>query len=207
MGRAGYSQPPEASAATAFANKGIAMGDVTLLLRAASAGDAAAGDRLVALLYPDLKRLARSRLRRSGDATLLDTTSLVHEAWERFRVTEGPGFPDRRYFLSYAAKVMRTVVIDAARARSAQRRGGDVPHVPLDTLVADSVSATGDGLLRVDEALDELALLEPRLAQVVEMRFFGGLSEAEVAEALGLTVRTVQRDWTKARLLLAAVLR
>jgi RNA polymerase sigma factor (TIGR02999 family) len=183
------------------------MGDVTLLLRAASSGDAQAGDQLMALIYPELKRLACSRLRRSGEITLLDPTSLVHEAWERFRIGADASFPDRRYFLSYAAKVMRTVVIDAARTRAAERRGGAVPHVPLDTLVSESVAPSGDELLRVHEALDELALLEPRLAQVVEMRFFGGLSEAEVAEALDVTVRTVQRDWKKARLLLAGVLR
>jgi len=182
------------------------MSEMTQLLNAAVAGDASARDQVMALLYDELKRLAHSRMRRSADLTLLDTTSLVHEAWLRFGALQGGSFPDRRYFLSYAAKVMRTVVIDALRSRDAQRHGGGAEHVELDTLVADAVPASSDHVLRVHEALDHIATLEPRLAQVVEMRFFGGLSEAEIAESLGLTERTVQRDWRKARLLLANLL-
>ncbi len=184
------------------------MTEITLLLRAASAGDRQAADRVVALLYGELRRLARSRLRRSGALTLLDTTALVHESYLRIRHAGNPDFPDRKHFLAYAAQVMRTLVIDIARAAQADRRGGQAVHVTLATGVGDSAAAVeGDEVLRVHEALQELSSVDPRLGQVVEMRYFGGLTEAEIAECLGLTERTVQRDWQKARMFLSMALR
>jgi RNA polymerase sigma factor (TIGR02999 family) len=181
--------------------------DITVLLQAAATGDRAAADRATALLYDELHRLARSRMRRSGELTLLDTTALVHECWVKLAGAGPRAFEDRRFFLGFAAKVMRSIVVDAFRAAGADRRGGGAEHLTLNTAVGDGLAAPADEPLRVDEALAELARLEPRLAQVVEMRYFAGCSEAEIAEALGVTERTVQRDWQKARLLLARTLR
>lgn len=179
------------------------MHDITQLLQAARHGDRAAADQVVAQLYTDLQRLARRHMRDAGHMTLLDTTALVHEAWLRVAGAPGADFPDRRHFLAYAAQAMRSVVIDLVRARQAERRGGGQQHLTLDTAIADQVPQGDDDILRVHEALAELAQLEPRLAQVVEMRYFAGLREQEIAEALGITERTVQRDWQKARLFLS----
>jgi RNA polymerase sigma factor (TIGR02999 family) len=183
------------------------MADITTLLRAAGTGDSQAADQVVALLYDDLHRVASSRLRSSGDITLLDTTSLVHESYLRLQRVGQLDFADRKHFLSYAAKVMRSIVIDTVRARLAERRGGRVVHVPLDVEGAEPVATSDEDVLRVHEALDELAHLDVRLGKVVEMRYFGGLSEAEIADCLGVTERTVQRDWQKARMLLHTALK
>mmetsp|Transcript_20863 Transcript_20863/g.80088 ORF Transcript_20863/g.80088 Transcript_20863/m.80088 type:complete len:142 (-) Transcript_20863:249-674(-) len=139
--------------------------------------------------------------------TLLDTTALVHEVWLRLSDLQGQGYPDRRHYLAYAGRAMRSVVVDLVRARQAERRGGGQALLTLDTAVAEQTPQPYDDVLQVHEALDELSRLEPRLAQVVEMRYFAGLAEREIAEALGVTERTVQRDWQKARLFLAASLR
>jgi RNA polymerase sigma factor (TIGR02999 family) len=182
------------------------MSEITQLLHAAGAGDRLAGNQAFALLYADLQRLARSRMRQA-EFTLLDTTALVHESYLRLQGGQGAAFPDRHHFMAYAAKVMRTVVIDVVRARQAGRRGGGAVEVTMDTGLLGRLAAHDDEVLRVHEALDELAALEPRLAQVVELRYFGGLTEAEIAASLAVTERTVQRDWQKARLLLSMALR
>ncbi len=157
-------------------------------------------------LYPELQRLARSRLRRSGPNTLLETAGLVNEAY--LRVAGGPvmrdASPDK--FLAYAARAMRSVVIDMVRERQALRRGGDLHSVTLDTAIIEGLPAAEDTPLRIDEALLELAALEPRLAALVEMRYFGGFTEAEIAAALGVTDRTLRRDWLKASAILRAML-
>ncbi|WP_343636460.1 ECF-type sigma factor [Roseateles sp.] len=183
------------------------MKDITQLLHDAGQGDRAAADQVVAQLYGDLQRLARQRIRQAGEMTLLDTTALVHEAWLRLAGTQGQNFPDRRHFLAYAARTMRHVVIDLVRARQAERRGGDQPDLTLNTAVVEGTPQSDDQVLRVHEALEELATVDARLAQVVEMRYFGGLLEQEIAEALGVTERTVQRDWQKARILLSMSLK
>ena len=183
------------------------MTEITTLLHAANAGDSQAADQVVSLLYGELHRLARSRVRRAGELTLLDTTALVHESYLRIQQAGKLDFADRRHFLAYAAKAMRTIAIDIARARQADRRGGEALHVTLDTEIGDSVAAQEDEMLRVHEALDELMDVDERLGKVVEMRYFGGLTEVEIAECLGVTERTVQRDWQKARLFLAMALR
>jgi RNA polymerase sigma factor (TIGR02999 family) len=183
------------------------MTEITTLLKAANSGDDQAADQVVSLLYGELHRLARSRLRRSGELTLLDTTALVHESYLRIQQAGKPDFADRKHFLAYAAKAMRTIVIDIARARQADRRGGSALHVTLDTEIGDSAAVEDDEILRVHEALEELSGVDARLASVVEMRYFGGLSELEIAECLGVTERTVQRDWQKARLFLSMALR
>jgi len=181
--------------------------DITLLLQAARQGDRPAGDRVMALLYAELQRLARQRLALAGQPTALDATALVHESWLRLqRAGTTPEFPDRGHFLAYAAKVMHNIVIDLIRARRAQRQGGDLQQVTLNTAIAELPPQRDDEILRVHEALAELAELDPRLAQVVEMRYFGGLLESEIAAALGVTERTVQRDWQKARLFLSMAL-
>ena len=184
------------------------MSEITQLLQAARSGDSTAADRVFTLLYAELRQLAHSRLRHSGELTLLDTQALVHESFLRL---QGPAaeahFPDRHHFLAYAAKVMRHVVIDTVRARQAERRGGGQALLTLDTQLQDNLHHHDDEVLRVHEALEELAQADPRLALVVELRYFGGLAETEVAAHLGVTERTVQRDWHKARLFLRVALR
>ena len=160
---------------------------------------------LSALAYQDLHRLARARIRSSGPMTLLDTTGLVSDTYRRLVSQHDLAIDSRAQFLGYCARIMRSVIIDLIREKNAGRRGGGAQKITLTTGMGDSLAAE-DEPLRVDEALADLAKVEPRLAQVVEMRYFGGYNEQEVAEALGLTARTVQRDWKKARLLLRAML-
>jgi RNA polymerase sigma factor (TIGR02999 family) len=157
-------------------------------------------------LYNELRRLARSRLAAGGRHTLLDTSSLVHEVYLRMQRDGGVTVNDREHFLAYAATTMRSVVIDFVRRRNAERRGGGVEHVTLDTRAADELGASDDEILNVHEALQTLAKVDARLVSVVEMRYFAGLTDAEIAAALGLSDRTVRRDWERARLLLAELL-
>jgi RNA polymerase sigma factor (TIGR02999 family) len=167
--------------------------------------EAAAIAALWSALYPDLKRMARSRLRRSGPSTLLDTTGLVNESYLRVSGAASLREASPGQFLAYAARTMRSVVVDLIRERHAARRGGGLDHVTLNTAVIDQVAAD-DEPLRIDEALRTLAAMEPRLCQVVEMRYFAGFTEVEIGAALGLTERTVRRDWSKACLLLRSML-
>ncbi len=184
------------------------MGQVTTLLSALAEGKSEVFGELYALLYPELHRLAHSRVRRSGDMTLLDTTSLVHEAYLRFESTGAVNFSDRAQFMAYAARVMRSIVVDAVRRRGAERHGGDVVHVELDEAEAMPASDPRDNeVLRVHDSLEELAAIDPRLVQVVEMRYFAGMTVTEIAGVLNLAERTVARDWEKARLFLHACLR
>lgn len=182
------------------------MSDITGLLASASAGDENAATAAFSLLYHELKRLAQAKLRRHQTITMLDTTALVHESFLKLVGNRALALQDRHHFFAYAARVMRSVIVDFARARQVERRGGDAQIVTLDTGVADQLAAPDHDVLRVNEALDVLAAADPRLAQVVEMRYFGGLTEVETAELLGLTERTIRRDWNKAKLLLAAAL-
>jgi len=182
------------------------MDPLTELLAAARQGDRDAAGEAFGLLYAELRRLARAKLRQHQSMTLLDTTSLLHESYVRLVGAQALPVADRHHFFTYAARVMRSVIVDFARARLAERRGGDADRVVLDTRIAAEVAAPANDVLRVHEALDVLAQADPRLAQVVELRYFGGMTEAEIAEALGTSERTVRRDWEKARLLLAAAL-
>jgi RNA polymerase sigma-70 factor (ECF subfamily) len=172
-------------------------GDLTTLLRAHAAGDASAFDRLLPLVYDDLRQVARRQLRR-GRPGLLETTSLVHELW--FKLVEGRGvdWQDRGHFLAVCARAMRQVIVDHARRVGTAKRGGGQVAVVLDE---QTLPAREDALrvLTVDHALQRLAAHSPRLAQVVECRFFAGLSEEETAEALSLSLRTAQREWLRAR--------
>lgn len=182
------------------------------LLARARAGDAAAAGELFALLYQDLRRLAHARLYSGGNAgNLIDTTMLVHESYERFAQLSRLDVSDRGHFMTYASRVMRSVIVDFARERNAERRGGGADPVTLTTglgaALADAAPHAHPEVLRVHEALEELAQIESRLAQVVEMRYFGGLSNAEIAQALGVGLRTVERDWERARLYLYTTLK
>jgi RNA polymerase sigma factor (TIGR02999 family) len=152
--------------------------------------------------------MAHSRLRGSGPHTVLDTTALVHESYLRLSKAAGLAFPDRARFLVYAGHVMRSVIVDLVRERQSQRRGGDAAHVTLtDSIAADRAPAGEAEILAVHEALDQLARVDERMARVVEMRYYGGMTDAEIGEALGVTDRTVRRDWEEARLFLAVALR
>ncbi len=156
-------------------------------------------------LYPELKKIARARLRRSGPNTVLDTTGLVNDAYVR---VAGAGSlrdaaPDK--FLAYAARAMRSVVIDLVRERRALRHGGGLQRMTLNTTIVESLEADDEPQV-IDEALTELAAVEPRLSQVVEMRYFGGFTDHEIGVALGVSERTVRRDWDKARLLIRTML-
>jgi RNA polymerase sigma factor (TIGR02999 family) len=180
--------------------------DLTQLIHLAQGGDRDAADALYASAYADLRRLARSRLRAGGRYTLLDTCSLVHESYVRFVNGRHVSFQDRLHFMRWAAQVMRSVIVDFARRRVAARRGGGASTVTFDIELAASTAGGEDEILGVHQALERLAALDQRMMQVVELRYFGGLSEPEIAVALGVTERTVRRDWQKARLLLREAL-
>ncbi len=177
--------------------------DLTDLIHRAQRGDTDAVDALFQTVYPELRRMARCRLRKHQRNTLLDTTELVHESYMRFVQAGRLKLEDRAHFMGYAGKIMRSVVVDTVRERLAQRRGGKQPAVTLDSQIAEPETVAMAQVLEVHEALDGLAVHDPRLIQVVELRYFAGMTDLQVAEALGVAERTVRRDWEKARLLLA----
>ena len=183
------------------------MGDVTLLIERARGGDRAAFDRIFELFYPDLRQIARRRLDRGAKDGLIETTALVNECYLKFVQCERLTPADRSHFLAYAATVMRSIIIDAARAAQSDRRGGDAEQVTLTTGVIESLPDPAGEILDVHAALQDLDRVDARLAHVVEMRYFGGMEDAEIGEVLGLSARTVRRDWDKARMLLAQALR
>lgn len=183
------------------------MDSITQLIDRANDGDQNALKRLFAGMYGELHALARSRVHRSTPITLIDTTALLHEYYLRLTKLGVLNVTSRGHFLAYAARAMRSIIVDYGRQRLAERRGGGAPEVTLDTDSAQSVSSGEAEVLRVHEALEELAAVDERVVRVVEMRYFGGLTEEEIAEALGVSVRTVQRDWEKARLLLSIALK
>ena len=182
------------------------MGEVTQLIANARGGDRAALQRLFAVLYPELRAIAHRRLARHARDGIVDTTALVNECFLKFMQRDGLTPADRVHFLAYSASVMRSIVVDAARAAGAARRGGDVRHVTLGSEVIGSVAQGADEVLDIHAALEDLSRMDARLAQVVEMRYFAGMNDAEIGEALGITDRTVRRDWEKARLTLAHIL-
>lgn len=183
------------------------MSDVTELIAQARAGDRPALDRLFELLYPELRRLAHARLSRHDRSGDLGTTALVNECYVKFASAERLNATDRPHFHAYCAAAMRSIIVDMARASHAERRGGGVDALPLDTDVGDGQPVDDREILAVHDALGDLQRIDARLAQVVEMRYFGGMSEADIGKSLGVTERTVRRDWQKARLLLAAALK
>jgi RNA polymerase sigma factor (TIGR02999 family) len=172
----------------------------------ADSGDAAALRSVFDSAYDDLRALAHMRLRAQRGGGLLDTTALVHESFLRFASAGRLRIEDRLHFMRFASKVMHAVVVDHVRECVAARRGGGVVHVTLTTQLGHSIDGAAE-ILRVHEALEELAALDPRMAQVVEMRYFAGLTEPEIATALEISERTVRRHWEKARLLLLEALK
>ena len=183
------------------------MGDISALLRQASAEEPAVMDRVFALLYDDVHRMARARLAGNQPMTLLDTTGLAHEAYLRLRNAGRIDVDSRARLMAYVSQVLRAVIVDFARRRNADRRGGGLVHVTLDTDVADSVAAADADVEHIANALEVLEATDSRLRRVVEMRYFGGMTDSEIGEVLGVTPRTVGRDWERARLLLSVALK
>lgn len=178
-----------------------AGGEITRLLRAHGAGDRDAFDRLVPLVYDELLVIARQQLARWRPGGTLNTAGLAHEAYLRLVDQTLDGLEGRRHFYGIAARSMRLILVDRARAWSAKKRGGGQRPVSLDR-VEVGVAGEAETVLSIDAALRKLAELDPRLAQVFECRFFGGLTVEETATALDLSVRSVHRDWVKAKALL-----
>lgn len=175
-------------------------GPVTQLLSRVSAGDNDAVDRLFPLVYQQLRSAAESVLRSERPGHTLQPTALVHEAY--LKLVGGGAIPakDRSHFLSIAARAMRQILVDHARRRGARKRGQGETPLPLDFPIADDGRGLAfDELIALDDALDHLSENSPRLRSVVELRFFAGLNEEQIAETLGVTTRTVQRDWVRAR--------
>ena len=181
----------------------VSIGD---LIRTADAGDPAAPATLFAALYGELHAIAERQLRRGGSELTLGTTTLLHEAYLNISGREGARFPDRPRFMGYAAKVMRGLVIDYARSRQALKRGGGFE---LTSMAGDVASPAVDAeeLERVGEALEQLTAADPSLAELVDLKFFGGFSLAEIGEMRGVSERTVQRHWDKARTYLFRAIR
>jgi len=172
--------------------------EVTRLLVAWRDGQPGALDRLIPLVYDELRRQARRQLRRERVGHTLQPTALVHEAFLRLAGQSQAQWQNRRQFFAVASRVMRRVLVDQARARAASKRGDGLTRVALDDAVATGASPDVD-VLALDQALDRLEQLDPRQARVVELRYFGGMSAAEAAEAVGLSLATVNRDWAMAR--------
>jgi RNA polymerase sigma factor (TIGR02999 family) len=182
------------------------MSEITQLLQKLKAGDASAREALFAAAYPVLEKLARARLRDGGRSTLLDTRGLVHDSYLRYVRDGALRAEDRRAFFAFASQVMRSVIVSSARERAAEKRGSGRRPLTLSTDMAASLPAGEDEILGVHEALESLAQVDTRLAEVVQMRYFGGYTEQEIAETLDVTERTVQRLWLKARLMLRAAM-
>lgn len=180
------------------------VGEITDLL-IASGPEAMHDDRLVAAVYEDLKRIARSKLRREREDHTLGTTDLVHESYLRLVDQRRADWQDRRHFYRVAAMVMRRVLVDHARRHLSARRGGERQRVTLQAALL-SVDQQAQLLVEVDDVLGKLARLDARLPRIVEFRWFAGFTEAETAEVLGVSERTVRRDWKKARALLREAL-
>ena len=179
------SQPPEA-------------GEVTRLLAAAHAGDRAAFDQVYGLVYRELHRIAHGQLRRAERDATLSTTALVHETYLKLLPHAGAPLADRQHFFALAARAMRQILVDAARRRQAEKRGGAEWRVDLDA-VDPAMTTRAAEFVALDEALDKLEVLDEPLARLVELRFFAGLSVLELAELREVSQRTVGRDWRRAK--------
>jgi RNA polymerase sigma factor (TIGR02999 family) len=179
---------------------------VSSLIASADGGDPSAAKTLFARLYAELKRLARRELARSAGGGSLSPTTLLHEAYLRMADRDGAMVPDRARFMGYASRVMRGLIIDFVRNRHAQKRGG---HFEITTMRTDHAEVVPDEkeLTRISDALDELAAMEPVLAQVVDLKFFCGFSLGEIAQMRGVSERTLQREWEQARIYLYRAIR
>jgi RNA polymerase sigma factor (TIGR02999 family) len=199
-----FTEPPSAPSGppAGYTGRSATHADVLSGLRS---GKRDAVDELIPLLYHELRQIAHRQLAIRAREGTLCTTALVHEAYLKLIDQSQADWRDRAHFLAVASLAMRHVLVDRAKARHALKRGGERRRITLDDAEI-AVDDQPEALLQLDDAMNHLALLQPRLARVVECRFFGGLTEDEIAEALGVTVRTVQRDWVKARMLLQRAL-
>jgi len=180
--------------------------EVTLLLTALTRGDDAAASRLIPVVYAELRRLAESYMRRERVDHTLQATALVHEAYLKLIGQNSVNWQSRAHFFGVAAQLMRRILIDHARGHVRQKRGGEQKKVSLDEAFV-SIEQQADELVAVDDSLNRLAKIDPRQARVVELRFFGGLSVEEAAEVLGVSPKTVKRDWSVAKAWLYADLK
>jgi RNA polymerase sigma factor (TIGR02999 family) len=183
-------------------------GDISRLLKAWSTGDQGALDRLTPLVYDELRRMARRQMRKERPGITLQTTALVHEVYLRLVDVKSAEREDRARFFALSAQIMRRILVDAARARASEKRGGRVEHAGhSEAIDLDEIAGNGTPLsvevLALDEALNDLAGIDPRKAQVIELRFFGGLSVEETAGVLNISPQSVMRDWKLARAWLA----
>jgi RNA polymerase sigma factor (TIGR02999 family) len=182
------------------------MGDITSLILRVREGDSDALDSLFKAMYPDLRRIAHARLRRGFPDPDVGTTALVNECYLKLRDGQRLEATDRAHFFAYTASAMRSIIVDIARAKATERHGGHAIHEQYDDELCGTAPGSEEQILQVHAALGQISGLEQRLAQIVEMRYFGGMTDIEIAAALGITDRTVRRDWHKARLLLATAL-
>lgn len=179
---------------------------ISSLIAAAECDDRSASEALFAALYSELHRLAKRQLARQGAPVTLSATTLLHQAYLDLAARDGPSFPDRARFMGYAARVMRGLIIDHARNRQAQKRGGHFEITSIGTNIVEN-AVDHRKLANISEALDKLAQAEPALAEVVDLKFFCGFSFGEIAAMRSLSERTVQRKWEKARIFLYRELR
>ena len=180
-------------------NAVVNMRDVTQILKAAEQGDAKAAGQLLPLVYEELRRLAAHRMAREAPGHTLQPTALVHEAWLRLVGDEAPMFENRAHFFGAAAEAMRRILVDRAREKKAFKRGGDLQRVDVDAIELAS-PMPDDELLALDGALDRLATVDTRAAEMVKLCFFVGLTQAEAAHELGVSLSTAERVWGFARL-------
>jgi RNA polymerase sigma factor (TIGR02999 family) len=172
--------------------------NVTALLHEWESGQSAAFDRLVELAYPELRRIAKRHCSREGLSSTLQCTAVVHEAWLRLAHAQQPDYKDRAHFFAFASRLMRTILIDHARARKSRKRGGGIPSFTL--IDSDAVTTQPEvEILELNSALEELEKLDPMQGRIVELRYFTGLSIAETAEAVNVSESTVKREWIVAK--------
>ena len=181
------------------------MSEIADVLLRLDRTDSTGLDRAFAAYYPELKKIAHARLRGSGLQGHMQTTALVHDSYLKLALGPDAAFADRLHFFAYASRVLRSIVVDTVREQRALRRGGDADIVTLDTAAGEGLAPSVD-IEAVNDALEDLAKLDPPLARLVEMRFFGGMTEEEIATALGVSQRTVSREWHKARALLLTLI-
>jgi len=175
-----------------------APSNITALLRELEAGQPAALNRLVEVAYPDLRRIARRHCGRERQSSTLQCTAVVHEAWLRLAQAERTTWKDRTHFFAFASRLMRSILIDYARARNSKKRGGGAPALTL--IDTDAVASPPDvDILELNAALEELEKLDPMQGRIVELRYFSGLSIPETAEATGISESTVKREWIVAK--------
>jgi RNA polymerase sigma factor (TIGR02999 family) len=179
--------------------------EVATALRAVDERDNSALDRAFSAFYPELKKIAHARLRGSGLQGTMETTALVHDSYLKLASGAAVAIDDRLQFFAYSSRVLRSIVVDLVREQRALRRGGDRDIVTLDTAAGEGLVETTD-VEAVNDALDDLGRLDPGLARLVEMRFFGGMTEEEIADSLKVSRRTVTREWQKARALLLTLI-